>query len=183
MLSLLRNLWALTAHHLTAESWCADRLSVWGGLSCRAWLVSIQLQTLIRCLPRWRDCQSYLSQLCLAIRSVVPSLASSIHKLATLKPLALNQIIRSLYGCFFFFLSDMTCEDEGRHSQSTRPQNWHIQKCTVDVQGNDYPDLNIVWKHDCCLKVINDMLRIKLLRDVLGEWISFFKIVLRYTMC
>lgn len=98
----------LTPHYLTAESLWAGRQIV--GLrrfvtQGLAGLHSVS-DTLAQCLLHWQDCQSYLSQLCLVIRLVVPSVASSspVHnKWQQLNPLLLIKLSTLCTDVCFLF--------------------------------------------------------------------------------
>lgn len=80
---LFRNLWSLTPHYLTAESLQAARRPVSLRRFVTRGLAGLHpfSDSLAECLRHWRDCQSYLSQLCLAIRLAAPSVAffSAVH--------------------------------------------------------------------------------------------------------
>lgn len=76
---LFRNLWSLTPHYLTAESLQAARRPVTLRRFVTPGLAGLHpfSDALAECLRHCRDCQSYLSQLCLAIRLAAPSVAFS----------------------------------------------------------------------------------------------------------
>lgn len=146
---LFSNLWALTPNYETAESLWAGRQTarrfVTQGL---AGLHSLS-DTLAQCLCHWQDCQSYLSQLCLAIRLVVPSVAFSFpcpRQMVPVQPFALNQIICSLDGCLFPPFQLQWQEGRGQHSHSVCQPNWARRNVIHCLHSERHITLNIVWK-------------------------------------
>lgn len=115
--------------------------------------------TLGQCLRHWPDCQSYLSQLRLAIRLVVASVAFSFdcsRQTVPVQPLALIQIICSLDGCLFhpFIL---------RWKEEV---HIHIHRDFAKVESLSK---NLV-SSDFCGKVNNYMLANQWMRDVLNKY-------------
>lgn len=104
---LFRNLWSLTPHYLTAESSQAARRPISLRRFVTRGLAALHpfSDALAECLHQWRDCQSYLSQLCLEIGLAAPSVAFSFYSQRQMVPvqpfiyLFLLNYFPSLDGC------------------------------------------------------------------------------------